>query len=298
MTENTDIHRLLDEAFRSIDMTADAQDLKEEMRANLLARAAELEEAGSTPADAARRAVAELGDVRDLVAESTDAAATTPREDYAALQQRHRVKPKVGYVVRAVVWSLAAIVGIVLGVLGATGVLPLVAGPIIGLFGMASTGLGLLVGDTLAQETTTNHPMPENRAGGFAGATFLAAYGVAFGFMVAVGALPVWCVVFAALGVIASIILFAFLGASQTNRHKAWTRQALAREPANRFEREPETAARFGLYTVAIWIVTFAVIAVLVFTVGWWWAPLAFAGGFAAMMLVLARMLFAPDKTS
>ena len=109
MTENTDIHRLLDDAFRSIDMTADAQDLKEEMRANLLARAAELEEAGSTPADAARRAVAELGDVRDLVAESTDAAATTPREDYAALQQRHRVKPKVGYVVRAVVWSLAAI---------------------------------------------------------------------------------------------------------------------------------------------------------------------------------------------
>lgn len=296
MTENTDIHRLLDEAFGGITMTPDAQDLKEEVRANLIARAAELEAGGRTPGDAARQAIAELGDVRDLLDESMDASAPAPFESYATLQQRYRVKPKAGYVVRAVVWSLGAVVGIVLGVLGATGVLPLVIGPVIGLFGMASTGLGLLVGDSLHQETTTNHPMPENRAGGFAAATFLAAYGVAFGFMVAVGALPVWCVVFAALGVIAAIILFAFLGATQTNRHKAWTRQALAKEPANRFEREPETAARFGIYTVAIWLVTFAVIAVLVFTVGWWWAPVAFAGGFALMMLVLARMLFAPEK--
>lgn len=296
MTENTDIHRLLDEAFRGVTMTPDAQDLKEEVRANLTARAAELEAGGRTPGDAARQAVAELGDVRDLLDESMDASAEETRESYAALQQRYRVKPKAGFVVRAVVWSLGAIVGIVLGVLGATGVLPLVIGPVIGLFGMAATGLGLLVGDSLHQETTTNHPMPENRAGGFAAATFLAAYGVAFGFMVAVGALPVWCVVFAALGVIAAIILFAFLGATQTNRHKAWTRRALAKEPANRFEREPETAARFGIYTVAIWLVTFAVIAVLVFTVGWWWAPIAFAGGFALMMLVLARMLFAPEK--
>lgn len=297
MTDNTDIHRLLDEAFRGVDMTPDAQDLKEEVRANLVARTAELEADGRTPSDAARQAVAELGDVRELLGEA-DAAPGATRDDYAAMQQRYRVKPKVGYVVRAVVWSLAAVVGIVLGVLGATGVLPVVVGPVIGFFGMASTALGLLVGDSLHQETTTNHPMPENRAGGFAAATFLAAYGIAFGFLVAVGALPVWCIVFAALGVIASIILFAFLGASQTNRHKAWTRQALAREPVNRFEREPETAARFGIYTVVIWLVTFAVIAVLVFTVGWWWAPVAFAGGFAAMMLVLARMLFAPDKKS
>ena len=64
----------------------------------------------------------------------------------------------------------------------------------------------------------------------------------------------------------------------------------------NRFEEEPETAARFGIYSAVIWLVTFAVIVVLVFTVGWWWAPLAFVGGFAAMMLLLARMLFAPDK--
>lgn len=294
---NTDIHRLLDEAFRDVDMTADAQDLKEEVRANLVARVDELEASGVAPAEAAQRAIAELGDVRDLLGE-TDAAATASRTDYAALQQRYRVKPKVGFVVRAVVWSILAVVAITVAVLGASGVLPLPVGPEIGLFGVASTALALLVGDSLSQETTTNHPMPQNRAGGYFLATFLGAYGLGFGALVAFGSLPVWGIVFAALGVIGSIVLFTFLGASQTNRHKAWTRQALAHEPANRFEREPEAAARFGIYTVVIWIVTFAVIAVLVFTVGWWWAPVAFAGGFAAMMLVLARMLFAPEKKS
>lgn len=296
---NTDIHRLLDDAFAGVEMTADAQDLKEEIRANLVARVAELEASGRPPADAAREAIAELGDIRELLGE-TDAAspATTATDGYAALQLRHRVRPQAGFVVRVVVWSLAAVVGIVLGVLGATGVLPLVVGPVIALFGVAATGLGLVVGDSLAQETTTNHPMPQDRAGGYALATFLAAYGLGFGLLVAVGALPVWAIVFAALGVIAAIILFAFLAASQTNRHKAWVRQAQheAAHVGNRFEQEPETAARFGIYTVVIWLVTFAVIALLVFTVGWWWAPLAFAAGFAVMMLVLARMLFAPRK--
>ena len=293
----TDIHRLLDEAFAGVEMTPEVQDLKEEVRANLIARAAELEAAGTAPAEAARSALGELGDVHELLGE-TDAGSSTSSSTFAALQQRHHVRPKVGFVVRVVVWSLAAVVGIVVGILAATGVIPVVVGPIIGIFGFASTALGLVVGDSLSQETTTNHPMPESRAGGYAAATFLAAYGIAFGGLVALGRLPVWCVVFAALGVISSIVLFAFLGASQTNRHKAWVRRAQrdGSPISNRFEEEPETAARFGMYTAVIWTVTFAVIVVLVLTVGWWWAPLAFVGGFATMLLLLARMMFGPKS--
>ncbi len=193
---------------------------------------------------------------------------------------------------RAVVWSIAAVVGIVIGILGATGVLPLPIGPVIGLFGVASTALALLVGDSLSQETTTNHPMPQHRAAGYFLATFLAAYGLGFAGLVLPGALPVWCIVFAAIGIIAAIILFAFLGATQTNRHKAWVRRHAADYPPNRFEQEPETAARFGIYTAVIWVVAFGGFLVLGFTVGWWWAPLALLGGFAAMMIVLARMMF------
>lgn len=294
---NTDIHRLLDEAFQGVEMTPDAQDLKEEVRANLMARAEELEAAGATPSDAARQALSELGDVRELLDETSDAAPSRSTDAYVALVQRHRVRPKPGFVVRVVVWSIAAVVGITLGILGASGVLPIPLGAQIGLFGLASTGLALVVGDSLSQETTTNHPMPQSRAAGYFLATLLGAFGLGFVALVAFGSMPMWGIVFAALGVIASIILFSFLGATQTNRHKAWTRQVAAATPPNRFEREPDTAARFGVYTAAIWLVTFAVIAVLVFTVGWWWAPVAFVGGFALMMLLLARMLFAPEKS-
>ncbi|GAA1961627.1 permease prefix domain 1-containing protein [Microbacterium deminutum] len=297
---NSDIHRLLDEAFAGIEMTPDAQDLKEEVRANLVARTAELEASGRSSADAARQAIAELGDVRDLLSETDGAAphTATVRETSQAAFLRHRVRPKAGFVVRVVVWSILLVVGLTLAVLGATEVLPLPVGPIIALLGVAATGVGLIVGDSLAQETTTNHPMPSSRAGGYGLATFLGFYGLGFGGLIALGTLPVWCVVFAALGVIASIILFAFLGATQTNRHKAWTRAAWQHDVSNRFEDEPETAARFGIYTAVIWLVTFGVIVLLVFTVGWWWAPLAFLGGFAVMMILLARMMFGPRKPS
>ena len=43
--------------------------------------------------------------MRALLDETTDAARPARATDYAALQQRHRVRPKPGFVVRAVVWS-------------------------------------------------------------------------------------------------------------------------------------------------------------------------------------------------
>ena len=254
---STDIHRLLDEAFAGVEMTPDAQDLKEEIRANLVARVDELEASGRSSSDAARQAIAELGDVRDLLdGAGATADVTRATDSYAAMQLRHRVRPKAGFVVRVVVWSLAFVVGMTLAILGATGVLPLPIGAIIGLMGFASTGLGLVVGDSLSQETTTepsDAAQPRRRA--TSSPPCSPSYGLGFAGLVALGALPIWCVVFAALGVIAAIILFAFLAASQTNRHKAWVRQAQhdASQVGNRFEEEPETAARFGIYTAVIW---------------------------------------------
>jgi len=295
---NTDIHRLLDEAFAGVDMTPDAQDLKEEVRANLVARVAELEASGIAPATAAQTAITELGDVRDLLGESTDAAASPSaaspwsQEAFA----RHRVRPKPAFVVRTVVYSVVLVAALGVAVLGALGILLLPLGVEIALLGLASTAVGLLVGDSLSQETTMNHPVPIGRASGFALASFAAAYGLGFGGLVAAGALPLWGIVLAGLGVVASIVLFSFLAATQTNRKKAWVRQSIAGTPPNRFEEDPEAAARFGIYTAVIFIVTFAVIAVLVFTVGWLWGLLALVGGFAAMLLILARMLFGPRK--
>jgi hypothetical protein len=291
---NTDIHRLLDEAFAGVDMTPDARDLKEEMRGNLVARVAELEIAGRPAADAARQAIAELGDIHELLDGPADRAESPLSAEAAYL--RHRVRPRPGFVVRTVLLALLAATALVLFVLAAVGVLDVGLAGLLAVGAVVALPLGFVTGDALRQETTTNHPMPPGRAAAFGVATGALLAALALGAAFATHLDGVWLVVVAALLFVGAIALFGWLGATHTNRHKAWTRLAHPQMPPNRFEREPETAARFGMYTAVIWLVTFAVIAVLVLTVGWWWAPLAFVAGFAAMMLTLARMMFGPRR--
>lgn len=303
MTDDThrpvggNLHRLLDTAFAGVEMTPEAQDLKEEIRANLLARVAELEAAGQSSADAARHAIDELGDVHTLL-DAPGTPAAGPSMGWDDAMRRYRVRPKPRFVVGIVVAALIATIGLVLAALGAGGALSLPIGVTIALLGISATSVAWIVRDSLAQETTTNHPMPVSRAGGYALASFLAVYGLGFGGLVALGALPVWAVVFAALGAVAAIILFSFLGATQTNRHKAWVRTLQRTQPpaANRFAEEPETAARFGIYTAAIWTLCTAVYLVLSFTTGWAWSWVTFLGGFAGFMVMLARMQFRPSR--
>ena len=59
----TTVHRLLDDAFAGVEPSPEVQDLKEEIRANLEARAAELQASGVAPDAAARRAFDELGEI-------------------------------------------------------------------------------------------------------------------------------------------------------------------------------------------------------------------------------------------
>jgi hypothetical protein len=287
---NTEIHRLLDEAFAGVEMTPDAQDLKEEIRANLIARVDELEASGVSPADAARRAIAELGDVRALLDDAPEA--TPVRADYTALALRNRVRPRPAFVVRTVVLSLVAAVAVVLFVLGKSGFLDISAAGMLGLGAVVAVALGFVTADALQQETTTNHPLPAGRAIGFGLGTGGTLAALALGGTFAAHLDDLWLVVVAAVLLVASIGLLAWLGATTTNRHKAWTRQAHGAEAPNRFEEDPASAARFGVYTVGIWVLTFAAAAVLIFTVGWWWAPIALAVGLAVWMFVLGRMLF------
>lgn len=308
-----DLHRLLDEAFIDVAMTPDAQDLKEEMRANLLARVAELEAAGRPPGEAVHRAIAELGDVRELVSGTAtpagpgrpDASSTPPAlprstsATAAAAMERNRVRPKPAFVMRVVVASTVAVIALTLVTLAVTEVLTIAIGAVIGLLALGASAIGWIVGDSLSQETTTNHPMPTPRAGGYYLASSLGLFGLGMAGLVAPAVVPVWTVVFAASAIVASIVLFAFLGATQTNRRKSWL-LALQHDERHRvgtrFEEEPETAARFGIYTVVIWLLSFATFVVLGFTVSWIWSWLALLGGFVAMMLTLARMLFGPRK--
>jgi hypothetical protein len=288
MTTGLEIHRLLDEAFAGLDATADVQDLKEEMRANLAVRVAELEATGVPGDVAARRAVAELGDVRSVVEDVQ--ASTRP----SAPWDRNRVRPKPGFVVRTVVLSTVA------AALVATEVFAPRSAAAVGWMAVASGVLALIaaviVADALRQETTTNYPVPRPRALGYGAA---AAVGVAG---LGVGALylrdrPLAFVLAGGLAVLLSVVWFTYLGVTQTNRHKPWVVRLAAEhtQGGDRFEQDPAAAARFGLYTVTTWIVAIAAFAVLSFTVGWAWSWLALVAGLVAMMLTLARMLFVPS---
>ncbi|SCG70063.1 permease prefix domain 1-containing protein [Micromonospora inositola] len=285
----TDIHRLLDQAFAGVEMTAELQDLKEEIRANLVARVADLERAGLSPTAATGRAMAELGDVRSLIDEME-----TGSDSPAAAWARHRVRPNPGFLVRMIVLAAIAVAALAILVLAAVDVAVPEPAQLTAIVAVALP-VGIIVADALRQETTTNYPMPSLRAAGYGAAATLALAGAGSSWRYLIGTELPW-LIGGALAIVASIVAFTCLGATQTNRHKPWVLQQHAshHEVGDRFTNDPAAAARFGLYTLTLWLIAIAAFAVLGFTIGWAWSWLALVGGLAAMMLMLARMLFAP----
>ncbi|RIV32722.1 permease prefix domain 1-containing protein [Micromonospora radicis] len=283
-----DVHRLLDEAFAGVEMCPERQDLKEEIRANLVARVGELLDAGHSPAVAARQAMTELGDLRPLL--DTAPAAGTPSTH--AEWERHRVRPTPGYLVRTVLSAALGVTGLVLLALAVAGT---AVPPGWSLVAVAAVAIAAGAGtaDALRQETSTNYPMPAARAGAYGAAVALVLAGLGAGWSYRTNEDLPW-LVGGALAVVTAVALFAYLGGTQTNRHKPWLLRLMAdhRDGADRFTRDPATAARFGLYTATIWLVAIAAFAVLSFTVGWVWSWLALLGGAVVMLVLLARMQF------
>ena len=287
----TDLHRLLDRAFAGIDMTEERQDLKEEIRANLLARAAELEASGVASGEAARRAVDELGDVRTLLGlDEPVPDAGVP--SWVQHQAQHRVRPDPAFVVRTVVLSVVGTAALAVFALAAT-TATVALGVQVAAAVVAALAAGVVTADALGQETTGNHPMPAGRATGYGVGAALVLAGIGAGALYPRDSDVPWLVA-GALLVLAGVIPLARLGATQTNRHKAWRvrAQASQAEITDRFSADPAAAARFGLYTGAIWTAAAAGFVVLGITAGWMWSWPALVAGLVTIMLVLARMLF------
>ena len=158
--------------------------------------------------------------------------------------------------------------------------------------------VGAITADSLRQETTSNHPMPADRATGYGAGVFLVLAGLACGWLYLRGGGIGW-VVGGIVPVLAGAGLLSYLGATQTNRHKQWVMRMAESHAAvgNRFTEDPSAAARFGIYTVVVWIVALAGFVLLTLTVGWLWSWLAIVGGLVAMMILVARMLFVPSDS-
>lgn len=295
-------------AFGALPDTDDLRDLHDELRASLAARVAELLASGTGPTAAVATAFDELGDIRQLAAEVTGEApadaSTTPRRatddtdrSTSELVQRHRVRPRPVFVVRTVLLSLVAAAGVVLTVLAVLGMIgwPVGASAVVAV-GLLAAPVGVIVGDGTHQETTTNYPVPAKRAVGYGASAFLGVAGLALGALYGSHLAHVWLIVVAAPLVVVSIAWFSYLGATQTNRKKPWMsrlRNAYTDgDVGDRFSKDPAAAARFGIYTVVIMVVSVAVFVILSITVGFVWSWLALVGGFVVFFLVLARMLF------
>ncbi|MBN2176700.1 MAG: hypothetical protein JW722_03480 [Demequinaceae bacterium] len=303
--DTSTIHRYLDGVFADVPLTPDVQDLKEEIRGNLSARVAELEATGMEAGAASRKAIKELGDVREIIAQLgvEKDATSSPRGSTLAAYERNKVRPRPGFVVRTVVLSLAAAFGAVVVVLAIVGVWDTgwlsEAGPAACTLALP---IGLLVWDALRQETTSSHPLPGWRAAGYGLATVLCVGGLALASQFITQSSHDWLLMTGVPLVVVAIVLYSYLGATQTNHKKAWVREETAEwayHPAPpRFENDPAAAARFGLYSGVLWISAVVAFVVLSITIGFAWSWVAFLGALLTQLVLVARMAFPADGST
>lgn len=306
MSADGSIHRLLDEAFAGVAVTPELQDLKEELRASLAARAQELQDAGVDPARAAATAMREIGDIDDLVAAVSDGD-RIPASDHgtmgphahpdlaraADIMRQQRVRPSAAFVVRTVLLALVLAGAVVLLTFGGVGVLDAPWGTGAAIAVVFAIATGVIVTDALRQETTAHFALPPGRAAawGLSGGALGLGLGLAAVAIVHPGALGI-LIASIVLG-LAGILGLVWCGVTQTNRTKPWV-LAMGRQAAveDRFSRDPAAAARFGIYTVVVWIAGLALFVVLSFTVGFAWSWLAIVATILVFFLLLARMNF------
>ncbi len=288
------IHRYLDAIFADVPLTPEAQAFKEEMRGNLSARVAEFEAEGLSPAKATEKAITELGDIDEVLrAVRSSEGASDPT---VAAYQTNKVRPRPAFVLRVVSFGVIAATAVVLVTFAATNLLHWGVGVQVALAMVAlAIPCGVIVGDSLRQETTASYRLPATRAAGYGASTGLGIAGLVMGLVIADAPSRLWPLAIGVPLVVLSGLAFTFLDVTQTNRRKPWVRELAQRQvAASRFTEDPAAAARFGMYAGAIWMVAVAAFVVMVLTIGAVVALSAIFVGVIATMLLLARMEFGP----
>ncbi len=298
-TYDSQLHRLLDDAFAGIAVTPDTQDLKEELRSSLIARVAELTAQGVPDAEAARRAIDELGDVRAAALETAQIeGGKRAKVDVVALALANQVKPKPAFVLRAVALSAVIVIAVTALVLAFMGVWDVADGAMVAVaLGGIALPIGLLVADALGQETTSNYPMPRKRAGLYGLAVGAILAGVPFITWFGFDTDQLWAGILGVVVTVLGVLLATYLGVTQTNRHKPWTKAAEANfQFQNKWEDNPQDAARYGMYSGALWLLAIGAFVALSLTVGFAWSWIAFLVAVLVQMIMTARMLFGAEK--
>jgi hypothetical protein len=178
--DTSSIHRYLDDAFAGVAVTPESQDLKEELRANLAARVGELLAGGMDAPAAAATAVKELGDIRPLLDSLEPGPGAAVPFNHVTAAAHHRVRPKPGFVVRTVVLSLVLLAGGLVLALNALHALSWQSTALMLVVTLVfALSIGVIVADSLQQETTQHYPVRRARALLFGAAATLGGLGLA-----------------------------------------------------------------------------------------------------------------------
>ena len=298
--------------FKDYEETAELKDFMEEIQSNLEERTASLIKKGLTEEEAFTKASAELGDIGVLADEMSLKRRQEVYQD-AYLGIQHYMKPRrvAAYVTFGTILGFGIIITLI-SFISVSKVLPgmiltSTLGTFLPFFITSVTGFTFL---GLTQESAAYYPMSKKRAAWYSAAALLIAFGVIlfplcyfavsetnsiFSFT-----LSEWGLV-SALGVlipflIPGIGLLVFLCLTEKSRLKPWAAAHYKEMYVNpELWQDPAQAARFGMFSGAIWICSVGLFIALGLAISFKYSWLIFIFTVAVQLLIQA-LLFKPKE--
>ena len=271
----------VDRLFASYEDSPEIRDLKEEITSNLTERIVNLVSSGMSEDEAFEKATSKLGDIT-VIADETCKKQRNDVIRQVLFGEKIPFTKKTAAGLTVASGIMMFFICVVLTMVFYDYVPALVVlGP---LFLSVSVCLYTYFG--LTQETVTMYAMKNGRAALFATGVFLAVFaaGLAASMYFYGGYALITALVFKAIFIIPAICLLVFLGVTEPDRNKPWFKAWLERELGNANSRSlnivnPAKAARFGVYSGGLWILSIGAFILLhiVFAVPYAWLVFVFA---------------------
>ena len=288
----------VDRLFAGYDDTPEIKDFKEEVVSNLTERINNLMAKGLSEENAFEKAASELGDITAIADE------VGRRKRTEAIGQLY-----IGSMVpltKKTAAGLTVASGLLLSAVGVTLTMFLGGSRSVVIFCLSaillSAACGLYTYFGLTQETAGHYAMKSRRASAYGAVCFAGVLGAslaAVSFFIAQAPLS-FAVGIKSVFVLPAVCGLIFLLASQPKRQKAWLRKMVEMEIENSmaFHRDmvdPVRAARFGVMSAGLWILTFSLFMTFYLTTGWRHPWLVFPFALAIQMFMTA-MIFGKKR--
>ena len=306
----------IDSLFEGYEKTKDLADFKEELLGNLNAKIESLMKKGMDEHSAFEKASAELGDVSAL---ADELSLKKRKEVFEEVYMDIRRYMPAGRVAAYVLFGMDFLFGVIAAFItwfssaqsDIFGMLSLTAA-FAALMPFFVTAVGGFTFLGLTQETAAAYPMKKRRAAWYTLAALLIAFGISLMpvvyFAIPSGAAPAGIAVLPQIGsaphevvwALGTLLAFAlpgggllaFLVLTEKDRLKPWAKEFRSGAVKREMElwNNPEIAARFGMFSGAIWIFAAGLFVLLGFVIGFRFSWLTFIFAVAVQLLVQGLM--------